>query len=54
MHIIHENGRRKCKQIVREDKGLHIYENIIDIPTFFDSLWNNCGWPARREIVNRS
>ena len=34
------------------DEGLHINENIIDIPAMFDGLWNSHGWTARRGIVS--
>ena len=47
MKIAVENA----KKLVREDEGLHIDENIIDIPTMFDGSWNSRGWTASRVIV---
>ena len=32
-----------AKKLVREDEGLHVDENIIDIPTMFDGSCNNRG-----------
>ena len=41
-----------AKKLVREDEGLHTYENIIDIPTMFDGSRNSRGWTANRGIVS--
>ena len=41
-----------AKKLVREDKRLHIGENIIDIPTIFDGSWDSRGWTASRGIVS--
>ena len=41
-----------AKKLVRENEGLHIDENIIDIPTMFDGSWNSRGWTASRGIVS--
>ena len=40
------------KKLVQEDEGLHIDENIVDIPTMFDDSWNSRGWTASRGIVS--
>ena len=39
MKMVVENA----KKLVGEDEGLHVDENIIDIPTMFDGSWNNRG-----------
>ena len=41
-----------AKKLAREDEGLHIDENIIDVLTIFDGLWNSRRWTASRGIVS--
>ena len=45
-------ARENVKKLVREVKGLHINENIVDTPTMIDSMWNSRGWTASRGIVS--
>ena len=47
-----KTAAENVKKLVREDEGLHIDENIIDIPTMFDGSWNSRGWTASRGIVS--
>ena len=45
-------ARENVKKLVREVKGLHIDENIVDTPTMIDGVWNSRGWTASRGIVS--
>ena len=47
-----KTAAENVKKLVREDEGLHIDENIIDIPTIFDCSRNSRGWTASRGTVS--